>query len=167
MAVIGGPSGAIASVVATLTAQMPTELSNIWTLYGDAATTPQINPKKYYRHERHVRPEYPHVAVYASGGSAEGDHAGSWVEMLHKLTVEGWIIGDSEDLVQEQCARHAWAAFWSLKRNQQLDGNVPGLTGVSTGQYAISVVYKAKNLPGKILQGWRLPIVVHVTESAV
>ena len=166
MAVIGGPSGAAASVVATLNTYVPGEMDAIWTIYNDAAQTPEVKPITYLKHQRPAVTTFPHIQVYATGGTMLADHSPDWKEMEHKLVIEGWVMADSELSVQEQCARHLWAVEWALAKHQALDGNIPGLTGVTTGAYSLSPLGKHSKT-GKILQGWRLEATVHVTESPV
>src|SRR5262245_46826655 len=113
MPVLGGPEGAVKSLVATLASSLNAGLDAIWATAGntyvDGARTlsvPNIHPVRILPFWRATWAEFPVVMVYANGFHYDPGNEGVWNTIYSDATVEWYVMGDSDVATQIQCSRY-------------------------------------------------------------
>lgn len=176
MSVIPGPSGAVNSTLVTISANLTSVISEVWTIIGTnieitfgsppvTAACPQPQGTwLFLRHQHKEVASYPALMVYSINGHDYADAAPQWGSWAHKLMVEAWLAHESEEVVQEQLLRVVECLWLIFERNQMLDGKLSGPHGVEAPDYTIC--YKPPPV-GKVLVGVQMPITVYVDEGAM
>ena len=176
MPVVPGPSASVNSVLNTITANLTSVITEVWSIDDGAIQISFGSPVQtgvcpqpqgtwiYLRHQHELVASYPQIMVYSISGHEYADAAPQWGSWAHKIMVECWLVHESEEVVQEQLLRVMKCLWLIFERNQTLDGNLSGPHGVEAADYHI--MYKPPPI-GKILVGVQMPITVYVDEGAL
>lgn len=162
-----GPNGALLAVLNTLRNNLPAQLDRTWAEWADVdaasgLVVPEVYPATYYRHQRAIRLDYPHIQAYSVGGQMGADRSSQDAEWVHRVMVEWWIRGDNEESLQEQSGRWCWSIWRTLAQHTTLDGSMYALSSGAPNRYELRV---GQASDGRALScRGRLPINVQTIE---
>lgn len=123
------------AIANTFQSYLPGEIDNVNGAWNDPTTVPALaHPKAYFSERRLEIPESPSLMVGMLGGKQTANGAYSpqtgWGQMTYEFEVTLWIRGDKLHLLERMARRYGQAMWEVLMKYQNLDGSVPGQTGV-------------------------------------
>lgn len=129
------------AVAATLRAQLPGVLTEIWQAWAandaaDGLAVPLPTIKKIYARNKARMAEYPCIVVTGPGGKLDEDGANDWQGWSHDVRVVVDLVADNEELADVLVNRILQGVWEVLGTNQQLDGSIESLLNVTLAQYA-------------------------------
>jgi len=168
--VLGGPAGAVRSMVAMLNAHLNTAIDAVWSDAGNTMTdgeatiaVTKVYPVRIIAHGRAKVPsQFPVIMVQTMSGSYQPGEETIYNDLGHRLMLTWAFIAESVQLAEELCARYQAAIFWCIEKNKELDGLMPGCYNTMPGDYAM----KAPKDMGRIIRLGQMVVTVMALETA-
>lgn len=150
------------AIANTFQSYLPGEIDNVNGAWNDVATVPAlVYPKRYFSERRLEMPESPSLMVGMLGAKQSGNGAYSpqagWGSLVYEFEVTLWIKGDKLHILERLARRYAQAMWEVVMKYQNLDGTVPGQTGVDLVEMGMNPAPFGDAAPMTLIYaiGWR------------
>lgn len=128
-----------AAVVNTLSTYINTQVDAVAAAWADTVPLPHI--VSIYNGYREIIPEYPAITVKCVSGIQKMNAATSWADIDHVIDITIIVQSDDETILEQQIQRYMVAIWEVLMQQQNLDGSLSGLSGVSPISYGVTKTY--------------------------